>query len=98
MLRFREDRIVFGRRLVSRPRRNIREFRVEDLEESASCRFGRFGRFESGDFESETDTSSASADAQSDAASGNELDSSETNRPNRPNRHPADDPCDWRQW
>lgn len=98
MLRFREDRVVFGQRLVSRPQRNVREFRVKTVKDPGLCRFGRFGRFESGDIESESDTSSASADAQSGAASGNELESSETNRPNRPNRHPADDPYDWRQW
>ena len=98
MLRFRSDRVVLGRRLVSRPHRNVREFRVETVNDPGPCRFGRFGRFESSDIESTSDTPVAGEGVQSSAASSDDSEPAESNRPKRPNRHPADDPYDWGQW
>jgi hypothetical protein len=70
-LRFREGRIVFGLRLLSRPGRSGREFRIEVIGDR--CGFGGFGGFESGHFE--TDLEGARADSKR----------AESNPPNPPN-------------
>lgn len=75
VLKFREGRVVFGRRLLSRRVGNALEFRVENLSDGTEDRFGRYDRFDSDDPKcSPTRCSKAE---------------SETSEPDRP--EPADD-------
>ena len=51
ILQFREGRIVFGLRLLSRSGRSGREYRIEAIGDPGRCGFGGFGGFDSGHFE-----------------------------------------------
>ena len=51
ILQFREGRIVFGLRLLSRSGRSGREYRIEAIGDPDRCGFGGFGGFDSGHFE-----------------------------------------------
>ena len=51
ILQFREGRIAFGLRLLSRSGRSGREYRIEAIGDSDRCGFGGFGGFDSGHFE-----------------------------------------------
>lgn len=75
VLKFREGRVVFGRRLLSRRVGNALEFRIENLPDGTEDRFGRYDRFDSDDPKS-SPTRCSKAE-------------SETSEPDRP--EPADD-------
>ncbi len=59
VLKFREGRIVSGLRLLSRPGRSGREYRIEATGGSDRCGFGGFGGFNSSHFETVPDTAGA---------------------------------------
>lgn len=79
VLQFREGRIVFGLRLVSRPGRNGREYRVSAGDEAGRRGFGGFGGF----------NSSHSETGLEDADPNCETKRPESNPPNPPNPHSA---------
>ena len=60
VLQFREGRIVFGLRLLSRSGRSGREYRVEAIGDSGRCGFGGFGGFKSSHFETVSDAEAKS--------------------------------------
>jgi hypothetical protein len=73
ILQFRQGRIVFGLRLLSRSGRSGREYRIEAIGDPARCGFSGFSGFESGQFE--TGSEATSADSKR----------AKTNPPNPPN-------------
>jgi hypothetical protein len=62
MLQFREGRIAFGLRLLSRSGRSGREYRVEAIGDPGGCGFSGFGGFDSPHFETGV-AAAASADS-----------------------------------
>lgn len=83
ILQFREGRIVFGLRLLSRPGRSGREYRVETIAGSDRCGFGGFGGFDSGHFETGSGASRASSAGCADSKQA------KSNPPNPPNPRAA---------
>lgn len=86
-LQFRQGRIVYGRRLLSRQGRNGLEYRIGNVGDRPRCGFGGFGGFESGDLDCDD-----AGLGRSPADDGSEHDSDwpETNPPNPPNPHTPD--------
>lgn len=79
ILQFREGRIAFGVRLLSRSGRNGREYRIEAVAGADRCGFGGFGGFDSGYRETGPEVSAASPDSKW----------AKTNPPNPPNPQSA---------
>jgi len=80
ILQFREGRIVFGLRLVSRPGRSGRDYRVSTVDEAERCGFGGFGGFDS----------SHSETGFEDAEANSETKRPKSNPPNPPRPQSAD--------